>query len=94
MELTAAQQKVLNEGVQKMISAQSCRTSYEYFKKHMTGWRESETALQIADRVFQDAQENIVDVYRAKHETLLKLEKLGYIEIVNIEYNKFRLVKW
>lgn len=90
-KLTATQQSVMDEAWKKLHNINSCRTGYEYFKKHKQGWRETEEMVRFATMEWEDGKQNIVDV-SASHQTLRALEKAGCIRIVDIEWNKFEIL--
>lgn len=90
MTLTNAQQKVYDELVKKVNEARECKDYDEYWIKHFSGWQES--WKDFNKKYYDDALNGIISVYRAKHETLKKLEALGLVKIIKIETNLIQLI--
>ena len=90
-KLSTTQQKVYDELVRKVNEARGCKDYDEYWNKYITGvqqrWKPD------YEKTYIRALDGIISVYRAKHETLLKLEKLGLVKIIDIELNVIQLVE-
>lgn len=90
-KLTNAQQKVYDELVGRVTEARECKNYDEYWSKHYKAIQDR--YKPSFEKYYIQALNGISGVYRAKHETLRKLEKLGLVRIVDIELNVIQLVE-
>lgn len=90
-KLTSTQQRVYEELIEKVNNARSCKDYDEYWDKYCSSiqrrWKPD------YEKYYIEALNGIAGICRAKHETLKKLEMLGLIKIINIEWNKIQLVE-
>lgn len=92
MKLTTTQQKVYDEIVTKINNARDCKDYEEYWNKYYADriqarWKPDYEIYYIENL------KGIVGVYRAKHETLKKLETLGLVKIIDIKLDKIQLIE-
>lgn len=98
MKLSKTQETLMNEAKAKIDLARK-EGVFEYLKKTHGVTRFDNFPCGAVDesfiREYENALKGIVEFwYGCKHETLRKLESLGLIEIVNIEYNQFKVLNY
>lgn len=91
MKLTATQERIYRELITKVNEARECKDYDEYWSRYFSNiqarWKEEWKCI------YDEALVGIVSIYRAKHESLKKLEMWGLIEIIDIELNKIKLIE-
>lgn len=91
MKLTPTQQKVYDELVTSVNQARECKDYDEYWNKYYSNRFQARWKPDF-EKDYLDAVNGIISIYRAKHETLKKLETLGLVKIINIELNLIQLI--
>lgn len=91
MKLTPTQQKVYDELVRQVSEARECENYDEYWNKYFSN-RFQACWKPDFEKDYLDATNGIISIYRAKHETLKKLETLGLVKIIKIETNLIQLI--
>lgn len=91
MKLTATQQRIYDELVCEVNKARECKNYDEYWARYYAG-RFQEYCKDLFKGSYENALCGIISVYRAKHESLKKLETLGLVKIIDIELNLIQLI--
>lgn len=91
MKLTKTQQIIYNELVEEVNKAKDSKNFDEYWDMYYSDRFQAQWKPTFENTYLQ-ACNGIVSVYKAKHESLRKLEFLGLIKIINIETNLIQLV--
>lgn len=92
MKLTATQQRIYDELLREVNKARECKDYDEYWDKYCASRINPNYKAEFKGE-YENALFGIVSIYKAKHESLKKLETLGLIKIIDIELNLIQLIE-
>ena len=99
VKLSKYQQKVLDEAKKKIDRARNCKTVYEYLKEVRYLSDEKINSLENNNleilEIYANTwnnEKNAVVIVNSNIKTIQKLERLGYIKIIEISKDRSRII--
>ena len=91
MKITKAQQRVYDELVSNVTEARESGSFDAWFAKAHKGMNPN--YKEMCRGSYENLLHGVCSIYKAKDETLKKLESLGLIKIVNLKTNLIQLIE-